>query len=301
MSTLDPERIILGCGNFGGVGSLPRLCGLGEDETQARILLDTSRELGIFRFDTANTYGGGRSEEILGQWISEQDKTFRQKIQVSTKVGNPFGKFSGQGPLSAIEISFHLQESLKKLNVSQVETYYLHEPDPLTPLDETLEALEQALENGDISSIGLSNVELPYVQNFLQAGGERTCNKVLFVQNEFHFLQQRDKVDLLPFLQKQGISYVAFGALAGGLLTGKYQTQDSQPLPGSRLDLRPEPYSAYLNLETFLNIDHFLRDAAQRKMNPITAALRFVLETEGVDSVIIGPRRKEHFENMGLK
>lgn len=297
---MEREKIILGCGNFGGVGSEPQLKDFGEDEIQACAILNEARELGIFQFDTANTYGGGASEEILGNWISKQTSAYRRKVQISTKVGNPHGATLGRSPLSSAEISFHLDKSLTRLHVEQVSAYYIHEPDPKTPIDETLQALDKALSAGKIFSIGLSNVNLGYLRDFLGTCGEALRRKVRYVQNEFHFLHQEDRAELIPFLSENDIGYVAFSPLAGGLLTGKYSLS-SEPCSGSRLALRREPYSRYLNEGTFSTISAFIAEAHSKNLSPAEAAVRFVLETQGIIATIIGPRRKEHFENLGLK
>jgi aryl-alcohol dehydrogenase-like predicted oxidoreductase len=291
------SRIILGAGNFGGVGSLPELIGRGDSPETARDLLDRALELGIQQFDTANTYGGGRSEIILGDWLRGQGASARHKIQIATKVGNPYGCPSDDRPLSGRQIRLHLERSLKRLGIEQISTYYLHEADPHTPLDETLETLSLALEQGMIASFGLSNASLAYVQRVLEAAGPALSQKLTHVQNEFHFLHTPDLAELIPFLSSRKIKYVAFSPLAGGLLTGKYQGAVSPP-DGSRLSLRPEPYRRFLTQQSLLKLSEFLEGAGE---TPSEAALQFVLNTPGVDSVIIGPRKLEHYESLGLK
>src|SRR5437763_16589129 len=111
----DIERIIFGCGNFGGIGSSPKLRGGGDSEEQALLLLDHARSVGIRRFDTANTYGGGASEAALGKWLRAQEMSFVQSAQVATKVGNPHGCRPGERPLSRSQIARHLDQSLRRL------------------------------------------------------------------------------------------------------------------------------------------------------------------------------------------
>src|SRR5689334_10384310 len=94
------DRIVFGCGNFGGIGSSPRLRQAGDSEEQAFELLDHARRLGLRRFDTANTYGRGSSEIVLGKWLRSQDASFLKDAQVATKVGNPNGCPPGETPLS---------------------------------------------------------------------------------------------------------------------------------------------------------------------------------------------------------
>lgn len=296
----DLDRIILGCGNFGGIGSIPELRGRGENQQQAFELLSLARELGLKRFDTANTYGGGLSEEYLGQWISDQGSQFRSQIQVATKVGNPAGTRAGQNPLSRAEIIFHVGNSLRKLRTDCIDLYYIHQPDRVTPVEEILGAFSQIISQGKIRSAGLSNVDLSYVKQFLEKADESFRPHLCCVQNEFSFLQQKDRSELIPFLQANSLKYFSFSPLAGGLLSGKYQLHVPYPA-GSRLTLRPEPYQSFLNQETFDRIQE-LRTAAEKNKRALPEeALQFVLNSEGVDSVIIGPRRKEHFESLGFE
>src|SRR6185437_4536375 len=136
----DIERIWFGCGNFGGIGSSPRLLSAGDSEQQALRLLDHARRVGLRRFDTANTYGGGASEIVLGKWLDDQGASFMQDAQIATKVGNPHGCPTGDTPLSKTQIFWHLAQSLQRLGVERIDLYYLHEFDRVTPLEETLEA-----------------------------------------------------------------------------------------------------------------------------------------------------------------
>jgi aryl-alcohol dehydrogenase-like predicted oxidoreductase len=300
VDSFDRSRIILGAGNFGGVGSLPALIGRGESTSMARRLLDRAVELGITRFDTANTYGGGESEVILGDWLRDQSAPLRQRIQITTKVGNPYGCGDGERPLSRRQIEFHLERSLRRLAIEQLSVYYLHEQDGLTPLEETLEAFSAAIDRGLIAGFGLSNFNLENVQRVLDTAGQSLASKLTHVQNEFHFLHQSDRDPLIPFLSLRKIKYVAFSPLAGGLLTGKYQQVEAPP-EGSRLSLRPEPYQRFLSQEGLSKISGFLEDARRSEKSPSEAALRFVLDTPGVHFVIIGPRKLEHYESLGFK
>src|SRR6476469_529425 len=129
LSPRDIDRIWFGCGNFGGIGSSPRLRSAGDSEGQALRLLDHARRVGLKRFDTANTYGGGASEIILGRWLKAQGKSFVQGAEIATKVGNPHGCPPGETPLSAAQIAHHLDVSLSRLGVERIGLYYVHEFD----------------------------------------------------------------------------------------------------------------------------------------------------------------------------
>ena len=137
----------------------------GDSEEQALGLLDHARRVGLRRFDTANTYGGGASEIILGKWLRVAGRvpSFRD-AQIATKVGNPHGCPPGETPLSGTQIAWHLDESLRRLGVERIDLYYIHEFDRVTPLEETLEAMTRAVEAGKIASFGVSNASLPDVE-----------------------------------------------------------------------------------------------------------------------------------------
>lgn len=299
LTEADRERIIFGCGNFGGIGSSPALRKAGDSEAQALELLDHARRLGLRRFDTANTYGGGASEKVLGTWLRAQGPGFRQSVQIATKVGNPHGCPSGETPLSRGQIAHHLEVSLRRLGVERIDLYYLHELDRVTPLDETLEAITRAVEAGKITGFGVSNVTLADVQAIKALAGARLAACFNAVQNEYNLLATADAEALIPYCAAEGLRYTAFSPLAGGMLTGKYRFDEAPP-PGSRLAEAPEACAAYVNAEARGAIDRLKEVAAARGETMACAALRFVLDTPGLDSLITAPRRIAHFATSGL-
>ena len=297
--TDEVNRIIFGCGNIGGLGSAPTLRDKGDSRERGLSLLDHARDLGLTRFDTANTYGGGVSEVVLGEWLRAQGKAFRSGIEIATKVGNPHGCPPGQRPLSRDQIAEHLDRSLSRLGLERVDLYYLHEFDPLTPLEETLEALDRALAQGKIVSFGVSNATIGDLKAVLglTTGALRTA--FTHVQNQFNLLEKSDLAEVIPLAQAEGLRYVAFSPLAGGLLTGKYQ-QGRTAEPGTRVGDAPDYYQSLLTPATFETIADLQGHAAARGWSVPGAALRFILDTEGVDSLIIAPRSAEQFSGYGI-
>jgi aryl-alcohol dehydrogenase-like predicted oxidoreductase len=297
LSDIDLPRIWFGCGNFGGIGSSPALRHAGDGEDQALKLLDHARRVGLTRFDTANTYGGGASEIILGKWLRAQGSSFIDQAQIATKVGNPNGCPPADTPLSATQIAYHLDQSLQRLGLEGIDLYYIHEFDRVTPLDEVLEAMTRAAEAGKIDRFGISNATLEDVQ----AVRELAPDALRFdhVQNEYSLLSDSDAVALIPFCAEYGLRYTAFSPLAGGFLTGKYR-RGEPPAAGSRAAHAPEVVAAYSTDGSFAKIDQLRRTAEERGETMSEAALRFVLDTPGVDSLIIAPRRIDHFTALGL-
>jgi aryl-alcohol dehydrogenase-like predicted oxidoreductase len=296
LSEGDVERILFGCGNFGGIGSSPRLRSAGDSEDRALELLDHARRVGLRRFDTANTYGGGASETMLGKWLRAQGAEFRQSAQIATKVGNPHGCPPGEAPLSRAQIAWHLDQSLRRLGVDRIDLYYIHEFDSVTPLDESVEAMSRALDAGKIAAFGVSNATLADVKAVAALAGSGLSH----VQNEYNLLAAADAEALIPHCAAHGLRYTAFSPLAGGLLTGKYRF-DEPPPPGTRLADAPEACAAYVTGDALAAIDRLRTMAAERQQTMAEAALRFVLDTPGLDSLIIAPRRAEHFESLGLE
>jgi aryl-alcohol dehydrogenase-like predicted oxidoreductase len=299
LSDSDVDRIWFGCGNFGGIGSSPKLRGAGDSEAQALQLLDHARRVGLRRFDTANTYGGGASELMLGKWLGTQGPSFRETAQIATKVGNPNGCPPGETPLSRGQVARHLDQSLRRLGVERVDLYYIHEFDRLTPLDETLEAMTHAVEAGKIDRFGVSNASLADVKAVREVAGASLDERFQYVQNEYNLLVTADAEELIPYCAGHGLRYTAFSPLAGGFLTGKYR-RGEEPPPGSRLAHAPEVCASYQSEESFAAIEQLGRLADARREPMAEAALRFVLDTPGVDGLIIAPRRIDHFAALGF-
>ena len=299
LSSADVGRIWFGCGNFGGIGSSPKLRSAGDSEEQALKLLDHARRVGLKRFDTANTYGGGASEIILGKWLRAQGANFRQGVQIATKVGNPNGCPPGETPLSRSQVAHHLDQSLQRLGVERIDLYYIHEFDRVTPLEETLAAMAVAMEAGKIDRFGISNASRGDVEDVLRLAPASLARRFEYVQNEYSLLATGDAADVIPFCASHGLRYTAFSPLAGGLLTGKYRLGEDPPTD-SRLAHAAEIYRDYLDEEAFAVIERLRRSADERGQAMAEAALRFVLDTPRVDGLIIAPRRLEHFASYGF-
>jgi aryl-alcohol dehydrogenase-like predicted oxidoreductase len=300
LTEVDIDRIVFGCGNFGGIGSSPHLRHAGDSEEQALRLLDHARRVGLSRFDTANTYGGGASEIILGKWLRAQGSAFVQSAQIATKIGNPNGCPPGETPLSKTQIAAHVDESLRRLGIERIDLYYIHEFDRVTPLEETLEAMAGAVQAGKIDRFGISNASLADVKAVRSVAPPGLASRFEYVQNEYNLLAAADAEALIPFCAAHGLRYTAFSPLAGGFLTGKYRPGE-QPPPDSRFAHAPEVCAPYSNDLSFAAIERLRHAAEARGQTMAEAALRFVLDTPGVDGLIIAPRRIEHFTSFGFE
>ncbi len=301
---IGPEslgRIVFGCGNIGGLGSSPSLRDKGDSRERGLALLDHARALGLTRFDTANTYGGGVSEQVLGEWLALQGAAFRARVQVASKVGNPNGCPAGDTPLSRRQVADHLDRSLQRLCVERIDLYYIHEFDHITPLDETLEAFDRALAQGKIAAFGVSNAGVDDLKSVLALAGDGALRAAFTtVQNEFNLLRQGDLAEVIPLAQAEGLSYVAFSPLAGGLLSGKYQP-GAKAGAGTRAGDAPQFFADLMTPATFAAVDALRARAADHGWSLPAAALRFILDTPGDLSLIVAPRSVEQFDGYGIE
>ncbi|MGZ4304906.1 MAG: aldo/keto reductase [Solirubrobacteraceae bacterium] len=277
-------RIALGCGNFGGIGSAPAFFGYGLSDDQAMDLMDAAWALGITHFDTADAYGGGRSELAIGRWIT----TRRLRPTITTKTFNPMADGADHG-LDPERIGRQLDSSLDRLGVDHVELYLAHEYDPDTPLQHTINAFEALAAMGEIGAYGVSNFDAAQLGTALQAGRPQA------IQNDHSLLERGDEDDVLPLCAQAGVAYLVFSPLAGGWLTGKYRRD--QPFPaGSRMTQRPEPYERLLTDRTFDALDSLAALARERGCSMAGVALAWLLADDRITQVVIGPGRPDHLQ-----
>ena len=273
---------MLGCGNFGGVGSAPEFFGSGLTDEQAFSVMDAAWQSGITHFDTADAYGGGRSEQAIGRWIASRGV----RPRLTTKTYNPMQAGADRG-LKPERIARQLRASLERLGVGHVDLYLAHEFDPDVPLPESLAALGEAQSRGLIGAYGVSNFDAPQLAAALAAGVPRA------VQNSYSLLDRRDQPEVLPLCAERQVAYLAFSPLAGGWLTGKYRRGEPYPA-GSRMTQRPEPYAGLVTRVTFEALDRLRAIAASRGTSLAGLALGWLLADERVSQVVIGPGRPEH-------
>lgn len=292
---LKLSAVGLGCGNFGGVGSAPQFFGQGESKEEAFILMDMAWDLGINFFDTADAYGGGRSETYIGEWLKSKGSHVRDRLILSSKVFNPVGDDPNQFGLSRRHIKRQIEASLERLGVDHLDMYLIHEPDPTTPLDETLRALDDLIHQGKVHYIGASNMPAWLMTKALWLSDKHHLQRFDWVQNSYSLLDRSDEAGLLPLCQDQSLGYTPFSPLSGGFLTGKYEFGDSYP-DGSRMTLRPGPYLHLWNKTIFDGLAHLAREAGARGVSMAGLALAWVMSHPAVTAPIIGPRRPEHFE-----
>jgi aryl-alcohol dehydrogenase-like predicted oxidoreductase len=289
------SRIILGCGNFGGIGSSPAFFGQGESDEQAATLMDAALDLGINVFDTADAYGGGRSESAIGRWLAARGSSVRDQVLLSSKAFNPVGDGPNDWGLSRRHLKRQVERSLERLGADHLDLFLTHEPDADTPLEETIGALDDLVRAGTIHYIGASNVPAWELVQSLWLSERDRLARVGWVQNSYSLLEREPERELFPALERFGLGFTPFSPLAGGWMTGKYRRGQTAP-SGSRMTLRPEPY-AHLPVDaTFDALEAFEAQALERGVSMAGLALAWLLHHPRVTAVIIGPRRPEQLE-----
>jgi len=278
--------LFLGCGNFGGIGSTPELFGLGDDQETAFAVLDAALAAGVRMLDTANSYGGGVSEDWLGQWLVSRD--VRDDVLLTTKVASPVGPAPGDQGLSRRHIREQIDASLRRLRTDRVELYLAHGPDDATPIAETIGAFAELVAEGKIAHYGLSNFDRPRLERALAAVADLGVPAPVNLQSGYNLLDRTESATF-DICAQAGIGFTAYSPLAGGLLTGKYRA-DQPPPPGSRLALRASAFEHLSLADAFAALARLATAADGFGLPLATLALAWVLTDPAVSALLIGPR-----------
>lgn len=291
-SGIDVSPVILGCGNFGGVGSSPAFFGRGETREEAFAVMDAAWEAGITTFDTADAYGGGRSESWIGDWLRTKGSDVRGRIVLSTKTFNPMDEGEDHG-LAPARVRRQIESSLERLGVERVDMYLAHAWDADVPVAETLGVFGELVAAGKVGAVGASNVDGGELREALDAAATPGYQ---WVQNSYSLLDREPEREVLPLCAEHGLGFTPFSPLGGGWLTGKYRRGENAP-PGSRMTMRPEPYLHRLDDDSvWRGLDGLAAAAGDRGTTPAALALAWLLADPRVTAVIVGPRRSEHLE-----
>ena len=266
-SDLEISRVGLGCNNFGSR--------LDRDATAA--VVNAALDAGISFFDTADTYGGGDSERFLGEVLGDR----RGEVVIASKFGQDKG-VPGPGG-SRDHVRRAIDASLERLGTDVVDLYYYHRPDGVTPLAETLAAMQELVDEGRVRWLGLSNVDRSLIDEAAAVGAP-----VVAVQNRYSLMDRRDDADVLPRCLELGIGYVPYFPLESGLLTGKYRRGVPAP-EGTRLEGRDDSLSD----ERFDRVEELERFAVGHGASLLEVAIGGLASIPGVASVIAGATRPE--------
>jgi aryl-alcohol dehydrogenase-like predicted oxidoreductase len=268
----------LGCNNFGRRLDLER----------TRTVVDSALAAGINFLDTADVYGDrGGSETLLGAILGNR----RKDVILATKFGLPMddeGRLAGGSRryvLSAVEAS------LKRLKTEWIDLYYLHRPDPATPIEETLGALDELVRQGKVRFAGCSNLPGPQLANAMEVARTKNFAPLVAAQDEYNLLSREIETSLVPVIERMGLALVPYFPLASGLLTGKYRK--GQPMPaGTRLS-DPRLSARFANEQNLEVIERIAAFCAERGRTMLELAFGWLLARPYVASVIAGATTPE--------
>ena len=280
-SDLQASAIGLGCNNFGYVASM--------DVEASRKVIDKAIDSGINFFDTSDSYG--TSENILGEILGER----RKKIILATKFGsrqNALGEKSGasRGYLLA-----EAEESLRRLRTDYIDLYQIHYPDPGTPIDETLRALDDLVKTGKVRYVGCSNFSATQLQDAEAAAIKHSVKSFVSSQDEYSLLVRDIEREQLPVIERLGMSELPYFPLASGLLTGKYKKGSTAP-KGTRLGDKQALADRYHTESNLEKVERLQRFAEERGHTLLDLAFSWLLSRKAVASVIAGATKPEQVE-----
>jgi aryl-alcohol dehydrogenase-like predicted oxidoreductase len=266
-SDLEVSRVGLGCNNFGG-----RL-----DRDGTRAVIDAALDAGVTFLDTADIYGGGDSERFIGHALAGR----RDSVVLATKFGQDTGI---SGPGGAPEhVHRAIDASLERLGTASVDLYYYHRPDGVTPIADTLGAMQELVDAGKVRWLGLSNVDAGLLREAVATG-----IPIVAVQNYYSLLHRDDDDGVLPLCRELGIGYVPYFPLESGLLTGKYRRGEPHP-EGARLSGRDDR----LTDERLQQVEALEALAEARGVTLLEVVLGGLASIPGIASVISGATRPE--------
>jgi len=283
-TSLRVSAVGLGCNNFGR----------NVDRDTARAVVHKALDMGVTLFDTGDTYGHrGGSETIMGEVLGAR----RKDIVLATKFGRPMdaeGRLQGG---SRRYVMFAVEASLKRLKTDWIDLYQSHKPDPLTPIEETLRALDDLVKQGKVRAIGTSHMPTAEVIDAANTARTYGLTSVTSCEDEYSLLARGIERDLLPTMQANGNSLLPFYPLASGLLTGKYKR--GTPLPeGSRFAVVKERnyIGQFLTEANWQKLDALTAFAQTRGLTILDVAMSWIAARPQVASVIAGATKAEQVE-----
>ena len=262
--------------------------GHGTDERASEEIVDLAFDSGVNFFDTANTYGDGASEVLLGNAL----KGRRRNAVVATKVFNPFGPGPNDSGMSRVHIMNAVEDSLRRLQTDYLDLYYIHHVDTQTPLEEMLRALDDLVRQGKVRYTACSNYEAWRLMEALWISDSEGWARFDCYQPQYSLVVRDIEEELIPVCELKGLGVVVWSPLGGGFLSGKYRP-GQRSVTGSRSEegwAYPERYFANCADDSLAAL---LDMAESTGHSPAQVALRWVLEQPSITSVIIGARTVE--------
>ncbi len=265
------------------------------DQDEAARIVDAAFEAGINFFDTANNYGNHLSERLLGDALRSR----RRQAVIATKFFNPFGEGPNDSGASRIAVMNAVDDSLRRLGTDHIDIYYIHHLDVQTPAEEMLDALDCLVRGGKVRYIACSNYPAWRLCDAWWISTLRQWARFVAYQAQYSLVVRDIEQELVPLCQDKGMGIVAWGPMAGGFLTGKYQP-GRRRLPGTRSDENWVWQEQMFAFNADQTLAALLQVAEELGRPPAQVALRWVMDRPGVSSAIVGARTLEQFQdNLG--
>jgi aryl-alcohol dehydrogenase-like predicted oxidoreductase len=270
-SGLKVSEVGIGCNNFG----------MRIDEPQTKAVVDAALEHGVTLFDTADVYGGTKSEEFLGRALGSK----RQQVIIATKFGMGQDEMASGG--SRRYVMAAAEASLRRLGTDYIDLYQIHRPDDQTPIDETLMALDDLVRQGKVRYIGCSNFAGWQIADADWTARQGRLNRFVSAQNVYSLLERRIEAEVLPACERFGLGMLPYFPLASGLLTGKYR-RNEQPPEGTRLAAAGPRAARALSDRNFDVVEQLTAFSAERGRTLLELAFGWLLTRPVISSVIAG-------------
>ncbi len=283
---LDVSVITLGCMSFGEPAGRGRAWTL--DEAACRDIVRQALDAGINFFDTANVYSAGRSEEITGQAL--KDFVARDEVVLATKVFMPMRPGPNGVGLSRKAIFAELDASLRRLQTDYIDLYQIHRWDYATPIEETLEALHDAVKSGKVRYIGASSMHAWQFTKALYLADLHGWTRFVSMQNHYNLIYREEEREMLPLCTDQGIGVIPWSPLARGKLTRAWEQTTT------RKETDDFGQTLYRGEDRAV-VERVLEVAAKREAGPAQVALAWLLRNPAVTSPIVGVTRPSHLSN----
>ncbi|HET7734813.1 MAG TPA: aldo/keto reductase [Nocardioidaceae bacterium] len=274
------------------------------DEQGSHAQLDRFVEAGGTLVDTADVYSGGVSEEIIGRWLADRPRSITDQVVLATKGRFPMGTGPNDVGLSRRHLARALDDSLRRLGVECVDLYQVHAYDPLTPLEETLRFLDDAVTAGKIHYVGLSNYTGWQVQRAVDLAERYGFAVPVTVQPQYNLLVRETEWEIAAAAQANGLGLLPWSPLGGGWLTGKYR-RDERPTGATRLGEDPgrgvEAYDRRSTRQRTWDVVEAVQGVAEETGRSMAqVALAWLADRPAVTSVILGARTIEQLDdNLG--
>jgi 1-deoxyxylulose-5-phosphate synthase len=290
------SRLCLGCMSYGG-GPLPDWAlgtrGWHVNKEDAREHFQIALDAGINFFDTADVYSAGKSEEITGAHLNEMAS--REEIVVATKVHGPMGPGRNQRGLSRKHIIRGCENSLRRLGMDYIDLYQIHRWDPVTPLEETLEALDSLVRAGKVRYLGASSMAAWQLSKALYTAKENGWHRFASMQNHYNLVYREEEREMIPLCLDQGLAIIPWSPLARGFLTGT-RSREGGSTGRSQVDTFAK--DMYYSEDDFQVADAVAEAARQRGVSAAQVACAWVLQAPGVTAPIIGATKPQQLEEL---